>query len=84
MSDNRELFQLQARLSEIDGDIRQANGRKRSGGIAMLIAVIGTLILFPLFPLWGLIGIAGLLAYGTNASKLNALKAERRELVAGA
>lgn len=82
-NENMEMFKLQARLSEIDADIKQANSRKNSGAAALLIAIIGTLIVFPLVPLWGLIGIAGLLAWGTNSSNLGQLKKERKKLVEG-
>lgn len=84
MSENRELFMLQARLSEIDADIRTASGRRSGGAAAILVALLGTLFFVPLVILWIPLGIVGILTWVTNAGKLGTLRKQRKQLVEGA
>lgn len=82
MSTDRELVALQLQIQTVDADMRKAEGRKNSGAAALLVAILGTLFVFPLLPLWLLIGIAGLLAYATNRGKANNLQDEKAFLMA--
>lgn len=81
--DNMEMFKLQARLTELDSELRTASGRRSGGAAAILIAILGTLFFVPLVVLWIPLGIVGILTWITNAGKVGTLKKERKQLVDG-